>query len=91
MLALNRRFRPREAFAGMPLWSLVTLFMGAFFLMAAIMFPVLAVKVIALMLSTASFVFGVLFFALKDIQMFMDSIFENWRDGKAKFAGGDEE
>lgn len=75
----------------MPLWSLVSLFMGAFFLMVAIMLPVFAIKVIAAMLSMASFVFGVLFFALKNIQMFMDSIFENWRDGKTKFAGGDEE
>ena len=91
MLALNRRFRPREALAGIPLWSLVSVVLSFFFGYTAITYEYWPVRYLAVAAAISVLVFGVTLFVFKDWAMFTDSVFANFEDKKASLAGSEDQ
>lgn len=90
MLALNRRFRPREALAGVPLWSLVSVFIGFFMAYSAVVYDQWLIRYLAAGLSLGSFAFGTTLYIFKDWALFTESVVSNQADAAAKLAGSED-
>ena len=89
-MALNRRFRPREAMAGVPLWSLVAIFVGLLLGYCGFVYEYWLIRYCSLGFSLGCFAFGIALYLFRDWALFSDSLASNYSDASANMAGSED-